>query len=304
MASKRRAAIHYAQSRKGQQRRRRRVWHLSPDGFRELRHSCFLTPEACAKYLGVALRTVQHWDAGRCRVPWAVVRLLRFLRLGDLGALDDAWAGWTVNRNGLWSPDGKRYHQGTMRHWWITCEQARFWREDYDRRTLGGVGASAPARPQAVTLLTSQQGQGEQAVGPRPSLAPARHMPTPATALSPATGEPAGSAGVDGRAGDSCRTSGDAGRDLVIVRCGTAAGAAMASGGFNLASYWHHSGHLSANHQEASNMPQTALVCGLISHPAACGKVPWANRGPTNLNGMQSGAILASYANPPRSGVA
>jgi len=296
---------HYAQSRTGQQRRRRRVWHLSPDGFRELRHSCFLTPEACAKYLGVALRTVQHWDAGRCRVPWAVVRLLRFLRLGDLGALDDAWAGWTVNRNGLWSPDGKRYHQGTMRHWWTTCEQARFWREDYDRRNpVGGVGASAPARPEAVTLLTSQPGRGEQAAGLRPSLAPARHLPTLATALDRAPGEPVGSAGVDGRAGDSCRTPGDSGRDLVVVRCGTAAGAAMASGGFNLASYWHHSGHLSASKQEASNMPQTALVCGLISLPAACGKVPWANRGPTNLNGMQSDAILASYANPPRSGVA
>jgi DNA-binding transcriptional regulator YiaG len=136
---------HYAKSWKGQTGRRRRVWRLSPEGFRELRHSCFLTPEACAKFLGVSLRTVHYWDAGRCRVPWAVVRLLRFVRLGDLGALDEAWSGWTVNRNGLWSPDGKRYHQGTMRHWWITCEQARWWREDYDRRTLGGVGAPAPA---------------------------------------------------------------------------------------------------------------------------------------------------------------
>lgn len=285
--------------------RPRRVWRLSPDGFRELRHSCFLTPQACAKYLGVALRTVQHWDAGRCRVPWAVVRLLRFLRLGDLGALDDAWAGWTVNRNGLWSPDGKRYHQGTMRHWWITCEQARFWREDYDRRTLGGVGASAPARPQAVTLLISQPGRGEQDAGQRPSLAPARHMPTPAAALDRVTEEPAGSAACGQAAGAAGgRTSGDPARDLVVIRCGTAAGAAMASGGFNLASYWHHSGHLPASNQEASNMPQTALVCGLISLPAVCGKVPWANRGPTNLSDMQSDAILASYANPPRSGVA
>lgn len=126
-------------------RRRPRVWRLSPDGFRALRHSCFLSREACAKFLGVSLRTVRYWDAGRCRVPWSAVRLLRFVRLGDLGALDDAWDGWTLNRNGLWSPDGKRYHPAAMRHWWITCEQARWWREDYDRRTLGGVGASAPA---------------------------------------------------------------------------------------------------------------------------------------------------------------
>ncbi|WP_329743443.1 DUF3653 domain-containing protein [Dyella sp. A6] len=31
------------------------------------------------------------------------------MRMGDLGALDDAWSGWTLNRNGLWSPEGKRY---------------------------------------------------------------------------------------------------------------------------------------------------------------------------------------------------
>lgn len=133
-----------------------RTWRLSPDGFRALRHSCFLSREACAKYLGVSLRTVRYWDAGRCRVPWAVVRLLRFVRLGDLGALDDAWSGWTLNRNGLWSPDGKRYHQGTMRHWWITSEQARFWRDEYDQRTARGVGAPAPA-------LTLQPAAGEAA---------------------------------------------------------------------------------------------------------------------------------------------
>ena len=137
---------------KATRRRRRRAWHLSPEGFRALRHSCFLTPEACAQYLGVSLRTVRHWDAGRCRVPWSAVRLLRLRRLGDLGALQPAWAGWTLNRNGLWSPDGKQHRPDMMTAWWLVCEQARFWRDDYDRRTLGGVGAQAPARPQAVTL--------------------------------------------------------------------------------------------------------------------------------------------------------
>jgi hypothetical protein len=39
-----------------------------------------------------------------------------------------------------------------MRRWWLTSEQARFWRQDYDARTAGGVGAQAPARPQAVSL--------------------------------------------------------------------------------------------------------------------------------------------------------
>lgn len=64
--------IHYAQSRK-----RRRLWYISPEGFRELRHSCLLSRQRAADYLGVSVRTIRHWDAGRNRVPWSAVRLLR-----------------------------------------------------------------------------------------------------------------------------------------------------------------------------------------------------------------------------------
>ena len=97
--------------------------------------------KACAEFLGVSVRTVRYWDAGRCRVPWSAVRLLRLARLGGFGALNDNWAGWTINRNGLWSPDGKHYPEPAMRRWWITCEQARFWRETYDRSTAEVCGS-------------------------------------------------------------------------------------------------------------------------------------------------------------------
>jgi hypothetical protein len=126
-------------------RRRRRPWYLSPDGFRELRRSCFLTRQACAEYLGVSLRTVRYWDAGRNRVPWAVVRLLRFLRAGDLGALQPTWSGWTLNRRGLVSPCGRVFDEFGMRRWWLTAEQASFWRRRHGLAVSGGVGALAPA---------------------------------------------------------------------------------------------------------------------------------------------------------------
>jgi len=79
-------------------RPRRRVWLVSPESFRELRHACLLNRKACAAFLGVCERTIRHWDTGRNRVPWAAVkllrrlrlRLLRLLRLGDLGALHPA----------------------------------------------------------------------------------------------------------------------------------------------------------------------------------------------------------------------
>ncbi|MFC5525829.1 VC1465 family Xer recombination activation factor [Rhodanobacter ginsengisoli] len=135
------AVIHYAKSRKA----RRRVWHISPEGFRELRHTCLLSRQRAADYLGVSVRTIRHWDAGRNRVPWSVVRLLRIVRSGELGGLHDAWDGWTINRLGLCSPCGRLFTVESMRLWWLTVEQARFWRQGYDVATRPSAGESVPA---------------------------------------------------------------------------------------------------------------------------------------------------------------
>lgn len=122
-------------------RPRRRVWLVSPEGFRELRRACFLDRKACAAFLGVCVRTIRHWDSGRNRVPWAAVKLLRLLRLGDLGALHPAWHGWLLRRDGdLVSPNGYRFAPWRLEAWPLVCEQARLWRDD-DARRGRGVGA-------------------------------------------------------------------------------------------------------------------------------------------------------------------
>jgi hypothetical protein len=201
-------------------RRRVRLWYVSPDEFRELRHSCFLSRKACAEFLGVSLRTVRYWDAGRCRVPWSAVRLLRLTRLGDLGAMHDSWAGWIINRNGLFSPDGKHYPERFMRRWWLTCEQARFFREAYDRETLGGVGAQPLRARERVTLLPEAGMAAKQAAAA--PLHPIEAAFTP-TALARRTfarqrGVPAsmavGVVGGAGRLGSAAAARSDAG--LVI----------------------------------------------------------------------------------------
>ena len=95
------------------------------------------------------MRTIRHWDAGRCRVPWSAVRLLRLLRAGELGGLLDGWDGWTLFRDRLVSPDGRAYRERDMRQLWLTLTQAALFREGYDRATghAGGAAASAGARP-------------------------------------------------------------------------------------------------------------------------------------------------------------
>jgi hypothetical protein len=47
----------------------------------------------------------------------------------------DTWAGWHITRHGLVAPDGKTFTEAGMRHWWLTIEQARFWRKQYDHST-------------------------------------------------------------------------------------------------------------------------------------------------------------------------
>ena len=105
----------------------------------------------------MSLRTVRHWDAGRNRVPWSVVRLLRILRLGDLGALQGSWEGWIVNRNGLFSPDGRRFDPMLMTRWWLTQEQAGMFRRAYDEGRLlsAGVGRSPSVTLQPEVVQAS-----------------------------------------------------------------------------------------------------------------------------------------------------
>jgi hypothetical protein len=111
---------------------------------------CLLSRKACAEYLGVCLRTVRYWDAGRCRVPWSAVRLLRFVRQGDLGALSDRWAGFYLTGGRLFTPDGRGFTADALRLWWSTVEQARLWRDAYDAAhttvgSLAGMRRRAPA---------------------------------------------------------------------------------------------------------------------------------------------------------------
>ncbi len=135
---------------------RRRVWHLPPDGFRELRRSCLLSRKACADLLGCSMSAVRAWDRGTHRVPWSAVKLLRLFRLGDLGTLRPEWRGWTVNRNGLVSPEGFTYSRGDLGWWSLTCRQAECWRQDRDRQRQRATGRSVPEPPSAPARSAAQ----------------------------------------------------------------------------------------------------------------------------------------------------
>lgn len=105
------------------------MWHISPGGVRELRYSCLLSVKACAELLGCSVSRVKAWDRGTQRMPLSAVKLLRLFRLGDLGALRPEWRGWTLNRNGLVSPEGIAYSRADLGWWSLTCRQAEAFRQ-------------------------------------------------------------------------------------------------------------------------------------------------------------------------------
>lgn len=180
--------------RRGARRPRRRLWLISPEGFRALRHSCLLNQREAAAYLGVCLRTVRHWDSGRNRVPWSVVRLLRLLRAGELGGLADEWEGWTINRLGLHAPDGRTYRERDMRHLWLTLTQAALFREGYDRATRPSAAQPRERLEGASTFPREAVGQGEQRTRETEPDASRQEHPFPAEpALEGLPAAPAGS---------------------------------------------------------------------------------------------------------------
>lgn len=128
-----------------------------------------MSRKACAAFLGVSVRTVRYWDAGQHRVPWSAVRLLRLKRAGDLGALHDGWAGWTLNERTaeLVSPNGYSFQPGRLQVWPLLCEQARFWRDDYGRRAgerlEGASRGAAMQHPTGQTLSCPASGKPQRA---------------------------------------------------------------------------------------------------------------------------------------------
>jgi hypothetical protein len=117
---------------------------ISPEGFRTLRLSCFLSQRTAAELLGVSVRTVRHWDHGRSRVPWSVVRLLRIIRAGELPA--SGWDGWRVLDGGrLVTPAGEVFRASDFGWWALTVLQARSWQRqfDTDRPVIDGTVLAA-----------------------------------------------------------------------------------------------------------------------------------------------------------------
>lgn len=90
--------------------------------FRETRQVCCLSIPAAAKLLRVTERTIQNWESGRTEVPYAAFKLMRLLRGYELPG--EAWRGFRLVGDTLWSPEGLAFKAADHYWWSLTCRMA------------------------------------------------------------------------------------------------------------------------------------------------------------------------------------
>lgn len=104
------------------------------EAFREVRLINRLTISQVAKMLRVSSRTVMNWECGATRIPYSAFKLLRFIANGLL--LPEAWKGWIIKGDTLWSPVGRPFRQHELTYLSHYFEMARYWQADYDARHI------------------------------------------------------------------------------------------------------------------------------------------------------------------------
>lgn len=144
----------------------RRGRNLTPERFWRARHVARLTQPQAAELLGVSLRTVRNWESGRTRIPYAAYKLMRVLRGGEIPG--DAWAGYRVHGDTLWTPEGRPIRAWESRWWGLLVAQARQFRRLYAQRR--GHFRAAPSSG-LVHIATSRKCGGRN-----PASAPESRM--------------------------------------------------------------------------------------------------------------------------------
>ncbi|MEW6314331.1 MAG: VC1465 family Xer recombination activation factor [Pseudomonadota bacterium] len=102
------------------------------DRFKDTRILAGLSKRQVASMLFVSLRTIDLWETGKVRIPYAAFRLLRILTGYELPGR--AWQGFYLHGDTLWSPEGKPFKAADLGYLSVTFAMARMWREDYARR--------------------------------------------------------------------------------------------------------------------------------------------------------------------------
>lgn len=99
--------------------------------FQDVRHGSHLSRKAAAEYLGVDISTVNRWDNGKSKPPFAVLALLRVIggELPEL-SLHKHFNGWRFADTYIITPNGEKFTPHDIQEIRHTREQAAAYRSE------------------------------------------------------------------------------------------------------------------------------------------------------------------------------
>lgn len=156
-------ASHRSAARAGYLRKFPRYQPITAVQFRDARKAAGLTRHDAAGLLRVSIRTVGNWETGKSRVPWAMFRLLRVYRHGDL--IDPAWSGYRIIRGRLVTPENHTFAPSDL-SWLSLLVRRAHALSDLLRRGAGAPTSPAPAGFVAASARASVELSAATAADP------------------------------------------------------------------------------------------------------------------------------------------
>jgi len=129
------------------QPRRRRSYRGFGESFTQARLIAGFNKSVTAKALRVTTRTVSNWESGRTEVPYAAFKLLRIL--GGYALPGEAWKGWCIRGDTLWSPTQRGFQAASMSYLGLVFSMARQWLREHGQPT--GLPVDAVTSAQQVS---------------------------------------------------------------------------------------------------------------------------------------------------------
>ena len=127
---------------------------MAASRFKDTRLLCCLSVREAGKVFRVSERTIRNWEAGRVGIPYAAFKLLRILRGYELPG--QAWKGFRLKGDTLWSPEGKGFKASDHTWWSLTVGMAHEFRRMMRAKRAASVAALEAAGAHAVALAATR----------------------------------------------------------------------------------------------------------------------------------------------------
>ena len=158
-------------------------WSVDGEAFKHARLTAAFSKREAAELLGVTQRTVRNWEAQRSRVPYSAFKLLRILSGYVLPG--EAWAGWCIRGDTLWSPEQRPFRPHEVNWWGLVVAMARQFAIEH------GAANAVPVNPGLAALAAVEAQRVAQATAAgNPQCAP------DVAGAAGSSGAPAGDGGL------------------------------------------------------------------------------------------------------------